>query len=198
MLAADTPPMPCELPLGAVHRVDPGRHQQVIIAMGRSKRSSYTRVSRWQFDGACWVKVGSTPARNGARGWHRRPWDYSYLSPIGTFGLTDAGGHLPKPRGTGLPYDHDRSGFTGPPGRAWVFDYVVAINFNRVPGRSPLNLYRPNPKINDGGIWLHVSGPAATRGCISISRRQMRKTLRWLDPADRPVMVMGPRSVLSR
>jgi L,D-peptidoglycan transpeptidase YkuD (ErfK/YbiS/YcfS/YnhG family) len=190
--------MPCELPLGAVHRVDPGRHQQVIIAMGRSKRSSYTRVSRWQFDGACWVKVGSTPARNGARGWHRRPWDYSYLSPIGTFGLTDAGGRLPKPRGTALPYDHDRSGFTGPPGRAWVFDYVVAINFNRVPGRSPLNLYRPNPKINDGGIWLHVSGPAATRGCISISRRQMRKTLRWLDPADRPVMVMGPRSVLSR
>ncbi len=170
----------------------------MVIARGRAKHSSYTRLSRWAYDGSCWVKVGSTAARNGARGWHHRPWDYSYLSPIGTFGLTDAGGRLHKPRGTLLPYDHDRSGFTGPPGREWVFDYVVAVNFNRVPGRSPLNLYRPNPKINDGGIWLHVSGPAATRGCISVSRKQMRKTLRWLDPAAAPVIVMGPGSVLDR
>lgn len=59
-----------------------------------------------------------------------------------------------------------------------------------------MDLTRPNPKIKDGGIWLHVSGRGATRGCISISRPAMRATLRWLDPAAKPVIVMGPRAVV--
>ena len=84
-------------------------------------------------------------------------------------------------------------GVPGAAGGEWVFDYVVAINFNRVPGRSPLDMKRPDPSIKDGGIWLHVAGRGATRGCISVSRQEMRKTLRWLDPAADPVIVMGPR-----
>lgn len=186
----------CELPLTAQYQVAASRHQQVVIAQGRSKASSYAAVSRWQYRDGCWTRLASTPARNGARGWHHKPWDWSYLSPIGMFGLTDAGGRLAEPRGTRLPYDHDRGGFMGPSGGEWVFDYVVAINFNRVPGTSPLNLRRPNPRIHDGGIWLHVAGRGATRGCISISRPQMRKTLKWLDPSQRPVIVMGPRGLL--
>ncbi len=187
----------CELPVRERYAVDAQRHQQVILAQGRSKRSSYATVSRWQYRDGCWTRLASTPARNGARGWHHRPWDWSYLSPIGVYGLTDAGGRRAAPRGTGLAYDHDRAGFTGPSGGEWVFDYVVAINFNRVPGTSPLNLRRPNPRIHDGGIWLHVAGRGATRGCISISRAQMRTTLRWLDPDQRPVIIMGPRGVLT-
>jgi L,D-peptidoglycan transpeptidase YkuD (ErfK/YbiS/YcfS/YnhG family) len=198
MLAALPPVPPCELPLGALHRVDPAKHQQVIIARGRGKRSSRAAVSRWQFRDGCWNKVEEVRARNGARGWHPKPWDWSYYSPIGTFGLTDAGGRRHKPRGTSLPYHHSRSGFQGPPGGEWVFDYVVAINFNRVPGRSPLDMKRPDPSIKDGGIWLHVAGRGATRGCISVSRQEMRKTLRWLDPAADPVIVMGPRGVLRK
>ncbi|MEZ5186238.1 MAG: hypothetical protein R2720_10870 [Candidatus Nanopelagicales bacterium] len=198
MLAALPPVPPCELPLGAVHRVNPARHQQVVIARGRNKRSSYGTVSRWEYRAGCWHKVDQAPSRNGARGWHRRPWDWSYLSPIGQFGLTDAGGRLRKPSGTKLPYHQSRSGFQGPAGGEWVFDYVVAVNFNRVPGRSPLDLERPNPHIKDGGIWLHVAGRGATRGCISVRRAQMRKTLRWLDPSKRPVIVMGPRGILRR
>jgi len=142
--------------------------------------------------------VARVPGRNGAKGWHHRPWDYSYLSPIGAFGLTDAGGRRAAPPGTRLPYDWDRRGFAGPPGQQWVFDHVVAINFNRVAGRTPLDLRRPDPRIKDGGIWLHVRGPAATRGCISISRRAMRATLRWLDPAAQPLILMGPQQWLTR
>jgi len=198
MLAASPPVPTCELPLGAVHSVDASKHQQVIIARGLSRRSSHARLSRWHYRDGCWRRLEAIDARNGARGWHDKPWDYSYLSPIGTFGLTDAGGRLREPRGTGLPYHHSRPGFRGPPGGEWVFDYVVAINFNRVPGRSPLDPTRPNPKIKDGGIWLHVNGRGATRGCISVRRTQMRTVLRWLDPAARPVIVMGPRGVLRR
>lgn len=190
------PPPPCELPLGVSYQVDSDRHRQVVIARGRGKHSSYATVSRWEYRNGCWTRIDTVPARNGARGWHHRPWDWSYLSPIGTFGLTDAGGRLRKPAGTTLPYHHSRSGFQGPPGGEWVFDYVVAVNFNRFPGRSPLDLERPDPKIKDGGIWLHVSGRGATRGCVSISRANMRAVLRWLDPQARPVIVMGPRGVL--
>lgn len=194
MVFAVPPVPPCELPLGALHRVDPGKHQQVIIAEGAGRRSSRTTVSRWQYADGCWSEVAQVAGRNGARGWHRKPWDYSYLSPIGTFGLTDAGGAARAPVGTELPYHHSRRGFTGStPG---IFDYVVAINFNRVPGRSPLDPERPNPKIKDGGIWLHVGGVNPTRGCIGVSRSQMRQTLQWLDPDARPVIVMGPKAVL--
>ena len=194
MIAAAPPVTPCTLPLAAHYSVSGQRHQQVLIATGHARHSSYTTVTRWVYRNDCWTKVSSTPARNGARGWHPKPWDYSYYSPIGRFGLTDAGGQLPAPTGTRLPYDHDRRGFAAPSPR--VFDYVVAINFNRVAGRSPLDLKRPDPRIHDGGIWLHVSGSGATRGCISISATQMRSVLRWLDPALRPVIVMGPRGVI--
>ena len=193
MLFTLPPVPPCELPVAQAFAVDADRHQQVVLVSGRSLRSSHNRVSRWEYREGCWSQVAAMPGRNGAKGWHRKPWDYSYLSPIGTFGLTDAGGRLQKPRGTRLPYDHDRSGFTGPPGREWVFDYVVAVNFNRVPGRTPLDMHRPDPTINDGGIWRNVAGPDATRGCISVTRGQIRATLRWLDPQASPVIVMGPR-----
>ncbi len=108
------------------------------------------------------------------------------------------GGADTHPAAPPFPIDHSRSGFQGPPGGEWVFDHVVAINFNRVPGRSPLDLTRPDPRIKDGGIWLHVNGRAATRGCISVSRPQMRVVLRWLDPCKDPVIVMGPRGVLRK
>ena len=49
-----------------------------------------------------------------------------------------------------------------------------------------------------GGIFLHVSGPGATAGCVSIPRGTMRRVLRWLDPAAGPVLVMGPRSAIGR
>lgn len=192
-------PVPaCELPVAAAYAVDAGAHQQVILVAGRAKNSSHSAVSRWQYRDGCWTRVASVAGRNGAAGWHHKPWDYSYLSPIGSFGLTDAGGRLAEPSGTRLPYDHDRRGFTGPEGREYVFDYVVAINFNRFPGNSPLDLRRPDPTIKDGGIWLHVGGRVPTRGCISVSRAQMRKTLRWLDPAANPVIVMGPRAEVTR
>jgi L,D-peptidoglycan transpeptidase YkuD (ErfK/YbiS/YcfS/YnhG family) len=49
-----------------------------------------------------------------------------------------------------------------------------------------------------GGIFLHVSGPGATAGCVSVPRDVMRRVLRWLDPAAEPVLVMGPRSAITR
>jgi L,D-peptidoglycan transpeptidase YkuD (ErfK/YbiS/YcfS/YnhG family) len=49
-----------------------------------------------------------------------------------------------------------------------------------------------------GGIFLHVSGSGATAGCVSIERAEMRRVLRWLDPELDPVIVIGPRDVISK
>ncbi len=180
----------------------PGRSKQVVLAIGQSTRSSYSTVQYWRRSAGCWRMEHSVAGRNGYAGWHPRPWDGSGYSPIGVFGLTDAGGRRRNP-GTKLPYHYGPNSYAAGGYRmnnnsTQVFDYVVAVNFNRYVGRPPRDDGRPNPRIPDGGIWFHVAGAGATRGCISVSKRELVWALRWLDPAARPVIVMGPASRLAR
>jgi hypothetical protein len=118
------------------------------------------------------------------------------------FRLTDAGGLLPDP-GTRLPYDRSSSftiggtGFEGKPLEG-SFDYVVAINYNREPGTSPLDWTRPLGQEKGGGIWLHVDHEGPTHGCVSLREGHMRQLLRVLDPRLSPVVVMGDADSLSR
>ncbi len=49
-----------------------------------------------------------------------------------------------------------------------------------------------------GGIFLHVTKNRPTAGCVAISRARMKRTLRWLDPAANPRIVMGPRRYTQR
>lgn len=180
----------------------PARSLQAVVAVGRSHRSSYSSVQFWSKRDGCWRMDHAVAGRNGYAGWHPRPWDGSGLSPIGVYGLTDAGGRLPNP-GTKLPYHHGpksyaSGGYRMNSNRNQVFDYVVAVNFNRYVGRPPRDDGRPNPRIPDGGIWFHTAGAGATRGCISVSKSEMVRALKWLNPAARPMMVMGPAAALAR
>lgn len=83
------------------------------------------------------------------------------------------------------------------------YRYVAVLDFN-LPGdvsRAPDGQRvagEPADTRLGGGIFLHVSGPGATAGCVSVRRSTMLRTLRWLDPAQHPVLVMGPRSALPR
>ena len=79
-----------------------------------------------------------------------------------------------------------------------VFDYVVAIDFNRVRGRSPLDTERPDGWARGSGIWFHVEHTGPTRGCVALPRAAMVALLRTLTPAARPVVVMGPAEDLDR
>jgi L,D-peptidoglycan transpeptidase YkuD (ErfK/YbiS/YcfS/YnhG family) len=55
--------------------------------------------------------------------------------------------------------------------------------------------YNTNPVVKGQGsaiffhVWLNSS--ESTHGCVALSERHMRWILRWLDPAARPVAVMG-------
>ncbi|MFJ9414585.1 hypothetical protein ACIRPT_10520 [Streptomyces sp. NPDC101227] len=183
----------------AVRKQIPSGTRQVLVVTGEDGDSYESRVvlytrakgsDDWQ-PGRTWA------AHNAAHGWTD---DHHYgdlRSPQGVYTLTDAGGRLPAPGGTKLPYDHNRSfvangtGVEGEP-LAGAFDYVIAINYNRVAGTSPLDQQRPDGAHKGGGVWLHVDHDGPTQGCVSLKPDVMRELLRTLDPAQHPVIVMGP------
>ncbi|MBL1096144.1 hypothetical protein JK363_05585 [Streptomyces sp. 205] len=215
------PELSRELPgLGPRTRAElPDDSDQVVIVTGTGRNSStstavlYERVeadeeshgtSRGTGDaGAVWRAGASWMAHNGLRGWTDRHHQGDLRSPIGVFGLTDSGGRRKDP-GTLLPYDHTRPGFTihgsGSEGEplSGSFGYVVAINYNRRAGTSPLHTARPMGWNRGGGIWLHVDHGGPTQGCISLSRKNMKNLLLTLDPQRHPVVVMGDSASLAR
>ncbi|MEV0988201.1 L,D-transpeptidase family protein [Streptomyces sp. NPDC049949] len=179
----------------------PGDARQLLLVAGKatdSSESTATLYSR-RAAGADWVRSSeSWPAHNGASGWNSgEREDGDLTTPVGVFTLRDAGGLLEKPPGTKFPYDHNR--LFVPTGRgvngeslAGAFEYVIAIDYNRRTGFSPLDLVKPEGEDKGGGIWLHVDHNGPSQGCIGISKEAMKKLLTTLDPAAKPVVVMGP------
>ncbi|WP_307679934.1 L,D-transpeptidase family protein [Streptomyces sp. V4I2] len=181
----------------------PSRARQAVVVTGRGKDSPLSTVTLYERTAAGWEAAGqSRPAHNALKGWtdHHRAGDLR--SPIGVYTLTDAGGRLRDP-GTRLPYDRGSgftatgTGFEGEP-LAGSFDYVIAINYNRKPGTSPLDWTRPLGAGRGGGIWLHVDHDGPTQGCVSIARSDMKELLLALDPDLHPVVVMGDAKSLAR
>jgi L,D-peptidoglycan transpeptidase YkuD (ErfK/YbiS/YcfS/YnhG family) len=136
--------------------------------------------------------------RDGLHGWSDDRVQGDLKSPIGVFGLTAAGGALPNP-GTSEPYEHNPiifhtfGSFLGRSIKG-IYDYVVPIDFNRVPGSPPSNRELPHGPAEGGGIWLHIGNGTATAGCVTVTRDDMVRILRFLDPRRNPVIVMGPQS----
>ncbi|MEU1183053.1 L,D-transpeptidase family protein [Streptomyces sp. NPDC005820] len=180
----------------------PSGTRQAVVVTGRDKDSSQSTVVLYERTEDGWRAGASWAAHNARDGWSDHHMAGDLRSPIGVFGLTDAGGLLPDP-GSRLPYSRSGSftvsgtGFEGEQ-LAGSFDYVVAINYNREPGTSPLDWIRPMGSSRGGGIWLHVDHGGPTHGCVSVSEDHMKDLLRALDPDLNPVIVMGDADSLSR
>ncbi|MFJ6748594.1 L,D-transpeptidase family protein [Streptomyces sp. NPDC091266] len=177
----------------------PAASRQVVAVYGKGVNSADATVVLYDKGAKGWDRKGSWAAHNGRRGWTADHREGDKRSPVGVFTLTDAGGVLADP-GAKLPYTHSAA-FTPP--SYWAkstrhdFDYVVAINYNRAKGTSPLDPARPDGQAKGGGIWLHMDHGSGTSGCVSISRSGMAAVLRALDPARHPVVVMGDKAHLS-
>ncbi|MYS19769.1 hypothetical protein GTW78_05820 [Streptomyces sp. SID4948] len=207
--AAGAPPaaaeqLPAAIPgLGPKTRAEiPAVSRQVLVASGKAKNSSDTQVTLWSRTADGHWRPGATwPAHNALRGWTRSHHAGDLHSPIGVFTLHDAGGFDANP-GSKLPYHHSsafQAGGVGFDGETLddAFDYVIAIDYNRVPGRSPLDGAQPLGASRGGGIWVHVDHGGPTHGCVSIPASHMVQLLRTLLPADHPVIVMGDRGSLA-
>jgi L,D-peptidoglycan transpeptidase YkuD (ErfK/YbiS/YcfS/YnhG family) len=179
----------------------PAESTQAVVVRGDGETATTTGIELYERDARGWRRTGAWRGHVGARGWTDDHREGDLSTPVGTYGLSDAGGRLADP-GTELPYhesqDYVPSG-DGVFGDSLVgsFDYVLAIDYNRVPGRSPLDRQRPDGEERGGGIWLHVDHDGPTHGCVSVPEDGMRTLLRALLPAAHPVVVMGDRDRLS-
>jgi L,D-peptidoglycan transpeptidase YkuD (ErfK/YbiS/YcfS/YnhG family) len=176
----------------------PHGSREAVVVVSPSTTSTYNTVTTWQRRGTSWHEVGhAMSGRDGLYGWSSHRVQGDRKSPIGVFGLTAAGGALPNP-GTREPYEHDPADFDvvgtflGHNIRG-IYDYVVPIDFNREPGTAPTNRAEPDGTAEGGGIWLHVGNGTATAGCVTVTRGEMARILRFLNPRQHPVIVMGPR-----
>ncbi|MFD9127487.1 hypothetical protein [Kitasatospora sp. NPDC059571] len=180
----------------------PAETTQLVVASGKDKDSSDTTVTLWTRtpDGR-WRAGQAWAGHNGYKGWTQTKKSGDLHSPVGVFALTDAGGRKADP-GSKLPYDRDShfvvggTGFNGEQ-LAGSFDYVVAINYNRVAGRSPLDTTYPEGAAKGGGVWLHVDHGGPTHACVSLPEADMIELIRTLDPAAHPMIAMGDAATLA-
>ncbi|MEU4984994.1 hypothetical protein [Streptomyces sp. NPDC021969] len=180
----------------------PGDSRQVVAVYGDGSNSAESTVVLYTKQGSAWHRDRSWAAHNGTKGWTTDHHENDKRSPVGVFTLSDAGGVLPDPDpapGTGLPYSRSAS-FAAP--RWWAksywhdFDYVIAIDYNRVKGTPPNDPTRPEGASKGGSIWLHMDHGSGTSACVSLPKPAMEYLLRTLDPDRHPVVVMGDRAHL--
>ncbi|WP_330461751.1 hypothetical protein OIB37_01840 [Streptomyces sp. NBC_00820] len=177
----------------------PAGTRQALVVYGDRRDSPDSVLVLYEKRGTAWEQTASWPAHNGRMGWTTDHLMDDERSPVGVFTLTDAGGSLRSP-GTRLPYWYDDNAFAASviqeEAHAHDFDYVIAIDYNRLKGSPPFDWTRPDGVEKGGGIWLHVDHGDGTSACVTVPASGMKTLLRTLDPARHPVVVMGDREHL--
>ncbi|SPF04062.1 L,D-transpeptidase family protein [Streptomyces sp. MA5143a] len=176
----------------------PADSRQVVAVYGEGVNDADSKIVLYTKSGSAWKETRTWLGHNGKKGWTADHHEGDKRSPVGVFTLSDAGGVLADP-GAKLPYSQSPS-FQAP--HYWAkshwndFDYVIAIDYNRVKGTSPIDPTRPEGQSKGGSIWLHMDHGSGTSACVSLSKSGMEYLLRTLDPAAHPVIVMGDRAAL--
>jgi hypothetical protein len=126
-------------------------------------------------------------------------------TPAGVFSLTEAFGNQPN-NGTRLPYfqagpadwwngeanspnynNHQHQASSPGPGSenlyyaGPVYAHAVVINYNRFPAVPGMG----------SAFFLHVTNGQPTAGCVAMASGALDTVMRWLDPAQHPVMSIG-------
>jgi L,D-peptidoglycan transpeptidase YkuD (ErfK/YbiS/YcfS/YnhG family) len=185
------------------------RATQVVTVFGESPEATTATLTAWQRDRRGWhVVYGPMQAYVGSQGIGQASETTSH-TPAGTFGLTESFGIQANP-GTRLPFfqvddndwwvsdtkspaynTHQRCAVGTCPfnegagerlkSAGTAYDHAVVIDYNRfpaVPGEG-------------SAFFLHVSRDKPTAGCVSIPADQLDDVMRWLDPAQHPVISIG-------
>lgn len=184
----------------------PADPAQVITVSVESFTSTTGTLEAWERRGEDFTRVrGPIPVYVGEEGVGRAS-EHRSRTPRGVFTLTEAFG-LARDPGTALPYT--RVGLS----HWWVSD-VKSPHYNQMRTCSPgascgflqsrseqlgaVDAYRyaividynRDPVLAGRGsaFFLHVTEDKPTQGCISMDRAELKWLLRWLTPADDPVI----------
>ena len=185
--------------------------RQLIVVTGRSVGSRNGTLRLFAYRDGDWIRTLAAPTRLGDRGLTDglRRHAGSRTTPTGIWRLPEFvfGTHPRPPVGTRMAYRHitRRSWWSAERNRTyntWVetartvkgerlADYAVPYEFAFSSGYNA----RSNASVYGRGtaIFVHVFGRAYTAGCISVSRSNMIRLLRSLDPSLRPACAVGTR-----
>ena len=194
-----------------------GGARQLITVEASSAATTVASVELWQRAGACWEAVaGPWSGFVGYNGFsdHKREGDGT--TPTGLYGIGPVMyGNAPNP-GVRYAYHDLVCG-------DWWDENPASAEYNtfqHVPcGQNPFGgdsealwtetapypsfavvEYNTDPVISGAGsaIFLHASTGGPTAGCVSVPLTDLDQLLRWLNPADSPVIAMGPNSEIAR
>ena len=193
-----------------------GSARQVISVIADGYGQTTATFTAYERDGAGWKQVfGPWTANLGSSGFAppdaKREGDGR--TPSGSYGFDFFFGVLGNP-GVKFPY-RDIIG----PQIVWDDDPPSPLynqwvdTTTQTPGPTPEPMYN-TPAYNYGAviayntaartpglgsaIFLHVSTGGSTAGCVALPQGQLLEVLRWLDPAQQPRIVMGPRGVVTQ
>ena len=193
-----------------------GSARQVIAVIADDYGQTTATFTAYERDGAGWHQVsGPWPAKLGSGGFAPpdQKGEGDGRTPSGSYGFDFFFGVLPNPGvkfayrdivGPQIVWDDDPP---SPLYNQWV------DTTTQTPGPTPEPMYNP-PAYNYGAvigyntatrtpglgsaIFLHVSTGGSTAGCVALPQEQLLEVLRWLDPAQQPRIVMGPRGVVTQ
>jgi L,D-peptidoglycan transpeptidase YkuD (ErfK/YbiS/YcfS/YnhG family) len=184
---------------------------QLITVVAPTRRSVVGSLRLWRKSGDCWLGVdGPWSAWLGSRGVSENRREGDRTTPGGAYGIQRTMyGVGPNP---GVRYAYRRIRC----GDWWVEDprspYYNRFHHVRCGSKPPFRVtsedmsrsptaYRhlavidfnahPIVRGRGSGIFLHRSTGRPTLGCVSLPLPQLVTTLRWLDPAAQPLIVIG-------
>jgi L,D-peptidoglycan transpeptidase YkuD (ErfK/YbiS/YcfS/YnhG family) len=187
---------------------------ELITVQASTYDTTYATLTAWQREGSCWVDVyGPWTARIGAAGFSDHHHEGDNTTPTGAYGIGPVMyGNAPDP---GVHYAYHQLVC----GDWWDEDPASPDynTFEHVPcgqtppfggGSEPLwqetNAYpsfafieyNTDPVVSGAGsaIFLHADVGSGTAGCVTLPLAELDDVLRWLNPADGPLVVMGPDS----
>jgi len=195
-----------------------GRASQLVTVEAPTYDTTTATVELWQREGACWESVaGPWSGRIGANGFSDHHVEGDNTTPTGLYGIgSTIYGNAPNP-GVHYAY-HDLVC-----GDWWDEDPSSPEynTFQHVPcGQTPsfgggsealwqetaaypsfaVVDYNTDPIVSGAGsaIFVHADTGGPTAGCVSLPLSELDDLLQWLEPAQSPLIVMGPTSEIDR
>jgi len=207
------PPCP---PTLANELADTGSATQLVTVASLRSSSQTGAVRVWVKRADCWTQVaGPWTGWLGIRGISEHKREGDLKTPSGAFGIQPVMYGLAPNPGVRYRYHqivcgdwwvedprspsynrfrHVRCGAT-PPFRTTSEDMSKSPTAYRHLAVIDYNTH-PIVRGRGSGIFLHVSHGNATLGCVSLALPQLVKLLRWFDPAQHPLIVIGTRATI--
>lgn len=188
-----------------------GDAQQVIVVLASSYGTINANFKTYEKVNGYWQIINSGNAVTGKKGFSDNRHEGDMTSPTGKYGIPFLFGNADNP-GAKLPFRKVQTGdywvsnkiideynvwmhYDGsdPDGRLYdyealwtqpLYKYAAVIDYN----------YGPGKVMGKGsGIFLHIApySGGGTLGCIGVSETNLVQILRWLDPAKKPIIIMG-------